>query len=168
MYKDCVPYKRKTIYILLTLPLLVLFATVAVYLWGLNTIAFTVYCLLIIIAVLSQSYCCAYQSCPYIGRFCPGIGGILILSSVIALALKNVKRVPFLFNLFMTLAIGCFLGVIIFPMFFIYKEGFLLLTAYTVLSIGYLFLFFRLVCPACATRDTCPGGMASEKMFHTN
>ena len=92
MHTDCIPYKRKALYLLLTVPIIILYLVIMGYLWKINTIVFFIYLSLFALSILFQSYCCEYQSCPYIGKFCPGIGGFIIPASVVALLLKKIKK----------------------------------------------------------------------------
>ena len=85
MYKDCIPYKRKVLYLLLTVPIIIQYLVIIGYLWEINKLVFIIYCSFFVLAILFQSYCCVYQSCPYIGKFCPGIGGFIVPASVVAL-----------------------------------------------------------------------------------
>lgn len=167
MYKNCVPYKKKALYLLLTIPIVAIFIAIAVYLWTTNLIAFIIYCSLFLAVILLQSYCCAYQDCPYTGKFCPGIGGVIMLSSLIALLLKNIKKSKKLFDFFATLGFTCLLAIMIFPAFFIYKINIIVLVAYLIIAIFYFIAFFVLICPVCAIRDTCPGGKMSGKILNT-
>ena len=165
MYKDCIPYKRKALYLLLTGPIVVLYLVIIGYLWEVDKLIFTVYCSLFVLIILFQSYCCTYQNCPYMGKFCPGMGGFIVPASIVALLLKKVKRVKTLFNLFALLAFLCLLGIILLPVYFIYKLGLNLLIFYSVIVIAYSLLFLVLICPVCAIRDSCPAGKVSSNMF---
>jgi hypothetical protein len=164
MYKDCIPYKRKLLYLLLTVPIIILYLLIILYLWEINKLVFTIYCSLFILGILFQSYCCAYQSCPYIGKFCPGLGGFIVPASVVALLLKKVKKVKALFDLFASLGFICLLGIIILPVYFIYRLGVNLLIFYSIIVISYNILFLLFICPFCAIRDTCPAGKTSSNI----
>ncbi|MBN1695650.1 hypothetical protein JW879_09705 [candidate division WOR-3 bacterium] len=150
---------------LLTIPIIILYLFVIVHLWELNKLIFTIYCSLFVLGILFQSYCCAYQRCPYIGKFCPGLGGFIIPASIVALLLKKVKKVKSLFDLFASLGFLCLLGIIILPIYFIYKLGVNLLIFYSIIVIAYSVLFLVLICPVCAIRDTCPAGKASSNIY---
>ncbi|MEJ2567609.1 MAG: hypothetical protein P8Z50_01825 [candidate division WOR-3 bacterium] len=164
MYEECVPYKRKKLYLLLTIPIVILYLAIIVYLWQVNKLIFAVYCSLFILVILFQSYCCAYQNCPYMGKFCPGLGGFIIPASIVALLLKKVKKVKVLFDLFASIAFICLLGIILLPVYFIYKLELYLLIFYSVIVITYSILFLLLICPVCAIRDTCPAGKTSSNI----
>jgi|AntAceMinimDraft_17_1070374.scaffolds.fasta_scaffold10473_3 hypothetical protein len=165
MFKDCIPFKKKALYLVLTIPIVIIFILIVLYLWQTGLIPFIIYCCLFLLVIMLQSYCCAYQDCPYIGKFCPGIGGITILSSVIALLWKNTKRSEKMFNLFASIGFSCLIGIVVFPLFFIYKLGIFVLISYLVIAIFYCITFFALICPFCAIRDTCPGGKIAGQIF---
>ena len=164
MYKDCVPYKRKALYLILTIPIIILYLVIMIHLWQVNKLIFAIYCSFFILGILFQSYCCAYQDCPYIGKFCPGLGGFLIPASLVALLLRKVKKVKVLFDLCASIAFICLLGIILLPVYFIFKLGLLLLILYSVIVVVYIVLFLLLICPACAIRDTCPAGKTSSNI----
>ena len=168
MYKDCVPFKKKVLYLLLTIPLVTIFIAIAIYFWLTGLIPFIIYSSLFLMVIIFQSYCCAYQDCPYIGNFCPGIGGIIMISSIIALLLKKIKKSKILFELFASLGFTCLIGITIFPLFFIYKLGIIVLISYLIIAILYFIAFFALICPVCAIRNTCPGGKMSGKILNVN
>jgi hypothetical protein len=167
VYKDCIPYRRKVLYLLLTVPIVILYISIMAHLWQVNKLIFTICCSLFVLGILFQSYCCAYQSCPYIGKFCPGLGGFIIPASIVALLLKKVKKVKTLFDLFATLAFICLLAIILLPVYFVFKLGVNLLIFYSIIVIAYSILFLVLICPACAIRDTCPAGKVSSNISKT-
>ena len=74
---SCVPYRRKKLYFLLTVPLVVLLMAVFVYLWTFSLLLSIVFLSFYLAICFFQAYCCAYQDCPYVGGFCPAIVGIL-------------------------------------------------------------------------------------------
>lgn len=165
MYPECVPFKKKALYLALTLPIVVVFILIAVYLYPLSRPAFVFYVSCFAAVMLFQSYCCAYQDCPYVGKFCPGIGGITVLSSLIALLLRKAKKSKTLFNVFATLGFLCLIIITVFPVFYLMRTSIIVGIGYIVVSVLYIVLFFRFVCPACAIRDTCPGGKSASALF---
>ncbi|MEJ2356292.1 MAG: hypothetical protein P8Y62_10435 [candidate division WOR-3 bacterium] len=164
MYKDCVPYKRKALYLILTIPIIILYLVIMIHLWQVNKLIFAIYCSFFILGILFQSYCCAYQDCPYIGKFCPGLGGFLMPASLVARLLKKVKKAKIMFDLCASIAFICLLGIILLPVYFIYKLGLFLLILYSVIVVVYIVSFLLLICPACAIRDTCPAGKTSSNI----
>lgn len=156
---SCVPYRRKRAYFILTVPFLIVLVLVAVYLWSIGFALSLIFISLFIIANLSQSYCCAYQDCPYIGGFCPAVAGIMPSGMLARLIRgKRVKKSETLFNLLAAIAFLSLVGLIGFPLFWIADLSIPLAIGYFVLNIAYYTAFFLAICPACAIRDTCPGG----------
>ena len=156
---SCVPYCRKRAYFILTVPFLILLILVAVYLWSISFALSMIFISLFVMANLFQSYCCAYQDCPYVGGFCPAVAGIMpsgILAKIILR--KRVKKSETLFNLFAAIAFLSLLGLIGFPLFWIADLSIPLAIGYFTLNIAYYIAFFLIICPACAIRNTCPGG----------
>ena len=157
---SCVPYRRKGLYLILTMPFLVLLVSVFVYLWT--------YSFILSIALLSfysamcyfQAYCCAYQDCPYVGGFCPAIVGIIPASLLTKLIYgkKQVVRSKKSFEMHAAVASVGWLGLIAFPLFWIAKLGIAVAAGYVVCHAVYYVIFGLTICPACAIRHTCPGG----------
>lgn len=156
---SCVPYARKRAYFILTVPFLILLILVAVYLWSISFSLSLIFISLFIMANLFQSYCCAYQDCAYAGGFCPAVAGIMPSSMLAKIILrKKVKRSKSLFDLFAAIAFLSLLGLIGFPLFWIADISISLAIGYFALNIAYYLTFFLAICPACAIRNTCPGG----------
>ncbi|MGD2105904.1 MAG: hypothetical protein PVJ55_12410, partial [Anaerolineae bacterium] len=74
---SCVPYRRKGLYLALTVPLLLLMTVVGVYLGAINPLLPGAFVLFYLSTSFFQAYCCAYQECPYVGGFCPAVIGIM-------------------------------------------------------------------------------------------
>lgn len=156
----CVPYHRKTLYLVLTVPFLAILALVAVYLWVFSpwlTVA-VVFCYLWI--SFFQAYCCACQECPYIGRFCPAIAGIVPASWLAKWIYGNreVTKSKVRFEIHAMVGTLGWLGWTLIPLWWIGKLHVLLAVAYVVWQIAYYVVFGLTICPACAVRETCPGG----------
>ena len=164
MRQDCVPYPRKTLYLLLTVPMMGIYVAIAVFLWHVNTVAFVAYCALFSIVAFGQSYVCVYLRCPYVGRFAPCVGGFCLPASQIARLLKNVKRSARIYNVSVSLAFLALLGIILLPIPFLYAHSAVLLLAYLGIVVAYAASFLWLICPACGIRHVCPGGQASTKL----
>ena len=156
---SCVPYCRKRAYFILTVPFLILLILVAVYLWSISFALSLIFISLFVMANLFQSYCCAYQDCPYVGGFCPAVAGIMPSGMLARLIRgKTVKNSETLFNLFAAIALLSLLGLIGFPLFWIADLSIPLAIGYFTLNIAYYIAFVLAICPACAIRNTCPGG----------
>ena len=117
---DCVPYKRKSLYLALTIPMIVMYIAIAAFLWQINVVFFAIYVSLFIFVALFMSYVCVYWQCPYVGKFAPCVGGFCLPSSQIARLFKNAKRSENKYNIFLTLAYVSFFAIILFPMYFLY------------------------------------------------
>ncbi len=157
---SCVPFRRKRLYFALTIPYLLLLTLVFVYLWTFSLVLTVVFLSLYLATCYFQTYCCAYQDCPYVGGFCPAIAGIMpasVLTKLIYSRRKIVKSKRS-FELHATLASICWLGLIVLPLFWIVKLGTASAAGYLAFHAVYYVIFGLTICPACATRRTCPGG----------
>jgi hypothetical protein len=159
-----VPYPRKSLYLLLTTPMIGIYIAIAVLLWNLNTVFFAIYCALFVTVAISQSYVCVYFRCPYVGKFAPCVGGFCLPSSQIARCFKNARRSERIYNIAVTIALAAFLGIIVFPMHFLYQQSLTLLLIYIAIVLFYAAGFLGFICPVCGTRHVCPGGQTSTKL----
>ena len=156
----CVPYRRKGLYWILTIPFLVLLISVLVYLWTFSYILSMVFLLFYFAMCYFQAYCCAYQDCPYVGGFCPAIAGIMPASLLTKLIYgrKKIVKSKRSFNVHATVASIGGIGLIVFPLFWISKIGISFAVGYVACHVVYYLVFVFSVCPACAIRYSCPGG----------
>jgi hypothetical protein len=159
---SCVPYRRKGLYFALTIPFLLLLVAVFVYLWRYSFVLSIVFASFFVGMSYFQAYCCAYQECPYVGGFCPAVIGIMP-ASLMAKVLygKGVVKSQRRFELSATLGVACWVGLILFPLFWIAKIGWIWAAGYVLCHVVYTVIFGATICPACAIRDICPGGRAS-------
>jgi hypothetical protein len=164
MNRDCVPYPRKSLYLLLTVPMIVMYVAIAAFLWQVSIAFFVIYLALFVVVAISQSYVCVYWRCPYVGKFAPCAGGFCLPSSQMARLFKNVERSETTYNIVVTLAFVGFLGIIVLPIYFLYQQGAVYLLAYLGIVLIYAASFLWLICPVCATRHVCPGGQTSTKL----
>lgn len=157
---SCVPYRRKRLYFALTIPFLALLILVFLYLWTFNFIFSVVFLAFYLATCYFQTYCCAYQECPYVGGFCPAIAGIMPASILTKLMYngKKVVKSRKRFEIYATLASLSWLGLIILPLFWIGKLGIAPAAGYLAFHVAYYLIFGLTICPVCATRHTCPGG----------
>jgi hypothetical protein len=156
----CVPYRRKTLYFILTVPFLAILVLVAVYLWAFSpwlTVAMAFFYLWM---SFFQAYCCACQECPYIGRFCPAIAGIVPASWMAKVIYGNRQVVKSKIRMEVQAIIGTlgWLCWTFLPLWWIAKLNVLLAVAYVAWQVVYYVIFGLTICPACAVRETCPGG----------
>jgi hypothetical protein len=163
-YHNCVPYQRKTLYLVLTVPMMVIYIAIALLLWQINVVFFAIYAALFVLVAIFMSYVCVYWECPYVGRFGPCVGGFCLPASQIARLHKKSDISETCYNLFLNLAYLSFFGIILFPIYFLFVKGFLYLLGYIGVVVVYWLLFTLFICPFCATRNICPGGQAAVKI----
>jgi hypothetical protein len=161
---DCVPYKRKSLYLALTIPMIVVYIVISSILWKVNVVVFAIYVSLFVFVAFFMSYVCVYWECPYVGKFAPCVGGFCLPSSQIARLFKNAKRSETRYNIFLTLAYVSFFGIILFPMYFLYVQNIVYLLVYIGIAVVYWVVFTLYICPVCGTRHVCPGGQAAVKI----
>lgn len=164
MSENCVPYRRKGLYLVLTVPMIALYVTIAAYLWTVGVVFFLIYVALFVLVAFLQGYVCVYWQCPYVGKFAPCVGGFCLPSSQIARLYRGVKRSERIYNVAVTLAFVCFFGIILFPIYFLYQLGIWFLVAYVGFVIVYALCFLLFICPVCGTRHVCPGGHTAVKL----
>ena len=164
MKNNCVPYQRKSLYLILTIPMIGIYIAIAAFLWQVSVVIFAVYCAQFVIVAISQSYVCVYWQCPYIGKFAPCVGGFCLPSSQIARLFKNARRSERTYNIAVALAFAAFFGIIILPIYFLYQQNPDYLLIYLGVALVYAVSFLWLICPVCYTRHVCPGGQTSTKL----
>lgn len=158
MPKPCKPYERKTLYLLLTVPMLLVYGAIAVYLWTVHILACLAYVTLFALVAILQAFICVTWECPYVGRFAPCVGGFCLPASRIAKLFENVELSESMYSLILTLAFAAFLGIIFFPVVFLYQAGLVYVAAYGGVALAYAVGFLLLICPVCATNAVCPAG----------
>ena len=163
---SCVPFPKKTLYMLLTVPLLLVLVLVFVYLWTCSPLLSLIFLLLFLAVCYFQAYCCAYQECPYIGRFCPAIVGIMPASffAKFIYGEKKIVKSGRRFRINIALATISWLALAIFPLFWILRAHVLLAAGYLACHLAYSLVFFLTICPVCAIRNTCPGGKLQKAL----
>jgi len=164
MNEHDVPYRRKTLYLLLTLPMLGMYGAIAVFLWTVHPIYLVIYAAFFVLVAIFQSYVCVHWQCPYVGRFAPCVGGFCLPSSQIARLFKGVKRPEKTYAVVLTLAYVNFFGIILFPIYFMYRQSFVYALIYVGIAAVYALCFLRFICPVCATRHVCPGGQTAMQL----
>jgi hypothetical protein len=163
----CVPYRRKALYFIITIPLMALYIAVFIYLWSFSFVWSLVFLSFYLLMCFFQAYCCAYQDCPYVGGFCPAITGILPASLLAKLLYgkKKIVKSKKLFDLNAMVATVGLLGLVFFPLYWLAKMGIIYAVGYIVLNIVYYLVFLLTICPVCAIRETCPGGQLQKLVF---
>ena len=161
---SCAPYKRKSLYWMLTIPMILVYVVIAVLLWRVKVVFFAVYVGLFVLVAFAMSYVCVYWRCPYVGRFAPCAGGFCLPASRIATLFRGAKRSEGRYKAFLSLAYVGFFGIILFPVYFLYVENVVFLVGYVGIAVVYGVLFMLYICPVCATRHVCPGGQTAVQM----
>jgi len=162
--EDCEPYSRKTLYLVLTIPMIVMYVVIAIIFWQNNIVAFFIYVSLFVFVAFFMSYVCVYWECPYVGKFAPCVGGFCLPSSQIARLFKNAKRSETRYSIFLNLAYVSFFGIILFPLYFLYVQNIIYSLVYIGIVIVYWVVFTLNICPVCGTRHVCPGGQTAVKL----
>ena len=169
--KNCIPYSKKKVYMIITIPLMLLILVIFGFLFFINPFLGIIYILFWFGANTFQSYCCEYQNCPYTKGFCPAVAGIIPASRIANLqTIRNMKKSKTRFDLFATLGSLCLLGLILFPLSFLLELDIIYLLGYLIFILIYACSFLWNVCPVCAIRGICPGGKASttiRRLFTT-
>jgi len=164
---SCVPFSRKTLYSILTTPFLVILLLVLIYLWTFSCWLSLLFLLLFLAVCYFQTYCCAYQECPYVGQFCPAIVGIMPASFMTKFIYRRKKIVKSKKRYWINIALAtmAWLGLVFFPLFWIAKLHDALAWGYIALHLIYYLIFGLTICPVCAIRNTCPGGKLQKALL---
>jgi hypothetical protein len=156
----CVPYRRKTLYFVLTVPFLTVLILTAAYLWAFSPWLTAGLALCYLGLFFLQAYCCACQECPYVGRFCPAVAGIMP-ASWLAKSIygrREIAKSKARFEIYAVIGFLGLLGIAILPLWWIAKLSVPLAVGYFVWQLVYYLIFELAICPVCAIRETCPGG----------
>jgi Zn finger protein HypA/HybF involved in hydrogenase expression len=164
MIETRVPYERKARYLLLTLPMIAMYVAIAVFLWTTHWVYFVVYCGLFVLVAVFQSQVCVHWQCPHVGSFAPCVGGFCLPSSQIARLFRRTKRSEKMYPVFLTLAYISFFGIILFPIYFIYRQGLVTMLVYLGVVAVYALCFLLFICPACGARQVCPAGQMAMRL----
>ena len=157
---NCVPYRRKGLYLALTIPMLLLMLAVLIYLGTYSILLSLAFVACYVVMSTFQAYCCAYQECPYVGGFCPAVLGIMPASLIAKVLYGNreIVRSKARFETYALVAILGWLGLVCLPVYWLGQLGTGFAVAYVACHALYALIFGLSVCPVCAIRDTCPGG----------
>ncbi|MBN1574781.1 MAG: hypothetical protein JW984_16415 [Deltaproteobacteria bacterium] len=161
------PYRRKKLYLLMTVPLLLIYILVFIYLWSINFILSLIFLSLYLIMCFFMAYCCVYQDCPYVGGFCPGAAGLMPASILAKLICGNRKIVKskWMFDINASTAFLAFLGMPFFPLYWLAKLGIVYAIGYFLIHLVYYLVFLLKICEVCAIKHICPGGRFRDKVF---
>lgn len=160
----CVPYRRKGLYWLITLPMLVMYGGILIYVGMAGILPALLYLGLMGGTALGQSYICACWDCPYVGRFAPCVGGFCLPASRLAGLWTHAPHSESRYQVVLNLTMAMFGGALLFPGYFLYRAGFFWMIGYVGAVFLYLAVFLFLVCPACATNQVCPAGQLAVRL----
>lgn len=164
MSKNCVPYRRRSLYLLLTVPMIVMYVAIFLLLWRGGLSFALAYGAFFLVVAICQSYVCVYWECPYIGKFAPCVGGFCLPSSRIARLFQNAEKSESTYNRALGLASVGLLGIVAWPVYFLYQLSPWILVAYLGIVVAYAASYLWLICPVCGTRYVCPGGQFSSTL----
>ncbi|MFP4446780.1 MAG: hypothetical protein ACLFPD_11110 [Desulfosudaceae bacterium] len=150
-----------------TAPFLLVMTAVLIFLWSYSFLPALALLFFYLAMCWFQAYCCVYQDCPYVGGFCPAIVGILPASFLARFLYRRrpVVKSPEKFNRRAMLATLCWLGIIGLPLYWLYLNSVVLAAGYVIFHAVYFVVFALTICPVCAIRNTCPGGMLQRLVF---
>lgn len=134
---------------------LVLVATISVY-W---TLALVV---LYLLGNFFQAGCCI--GCPYRGRYCPALFGILLANWISARIYQDRQYDEKFFKRNAALAETVVVIIAVLSCTLLFTIHWLYAIVFAVLGAIHLYLFFRRICPKCGYNETCPGGRAALKL----
>lgn len=162
----CIPYPRKGLYWLISIPYLGLLIITAIYLWQFGILISAIYISFYILSVILHGYICTFSGCPYKGEFCPGALAYFPVGKIALLFDKmKVKKSELLFNMFFGFVMLLSLGIIIFPLYWINSLGAGYSIGYILIILVYFIAFILAICPKCAMRFNCPLGKLSNSIF---
>lgn len=162
--ENCVPYRRKSLYLVMTLPFLGVYGVIAFTLGQLSLVYMIIYLVLLALTSLFQSFICVYWDCPYVGRFAPCVAGFCLPASQMARLWKKASLPERVYPLILNMTFMLFLGAILFPVYFLFRIGPVWMLAYLAAAGLYAVGFIRWICPHCATRKICPGGQLAVRL----
>ena len=105
---------------------------------------------------LFQAGCCV--GCPYRGRYCPAIMGIYLSNW---LSDRMYRDREFNETFFQRNALAAEIELvlfILFPVYWLWLTGWVLIPTYLALLAAHMVLFMPTQCEHCSYNDTCPGG----------
>ena len=177
---SCYPYRRKGLYMLIAIPYVAVLVSVFLYLLtkkepgsrvGRRLAPALVYLSFYLGMCYFQAYCCACQECPYIGEFCPAIAGIYP-ANILARnkygdreEIREMEKSQRRLRVNAALATLCWGGIMVFPLRRLAKRGASLAAGYLFVHAVYYLFHGLTICPACAIRDTCPGGQLQARVL---
>lgn len=179
---SCYPYSRRKLYLAIVIPYAAVLAAVFLYLlaakapqerdksaagggrWCLPSLIYLAFYLGM---CYFQAYCCACQDCPYIGEFCPALAGIYPANALARRKYgdRGVVKSEEAFKANAAAAAFCWGGMVLFPLPWLARRSAKLAAGYALAHAAYYLLHGLIVCPVCAIRETCPGGMLQSMVL---
>lgn len=164
MNDHCAPYPRKSLYLVLTIPMIAIYLAIAIFFWQAHRFLCVIYLALFVIAAVSQSVVCVYWKCPYVGEFAPCIGGFYLPSSQIAGLFKQARISERLYNVAASVSFAALFSIIALPVYVLYRQSVWVMLAYLGIIGIYAAFFLWWICPVCGTRNVCPAGQTSTRL----
>jgi hypothetical protein len=107
----------------------------------------------------------ACVGCPYRGKFCPAVFGVYLSNLISSLVYRNRHFEQRFYTINASFASVICVIALLFPVYWLYISGWHYLVLYIVLLLLHVYLFFPKICPKCSYNDTCPGGIAVNKLL---
>ena len=161
--KTCIPYPRKGIYWLVTLPFVMVLIGVAIFLGTFNISLAITYFSFYIVSTFLHGYVCSFSECPYKGTFCPGAFGWFPVGKI-AGKLKPKKKNDQLIGILFMFIMLCILGILVLPLYWLSNLGLAASIGYGLFIVIHFFSFVIFICPKCAGRGYCPTAKLSNTL----
>lgn len=161
----CIPYPRKGVYWMISLPYLVLMILTASYLWNFSEMLAIVYVGFYLLTITLHGYICSFSECPYKGKVCPGAFAWFPVGKIAGIFQRmKIKKSEIVINIFFLFILLAQLGILILPIYWIYKLDVLISIGYIIFILFHFFIFVLMICPRCAQRNICPTAKLSNKL----
>ena len=176
---SCYPFRRKKLYLAIVIPYIAVLAAAFFYLLarkdprdtsartGRRYLPGLTYLSFYLGMCYFQAYCCACQDCPYIGEFCPALAGIYPANTLARMkyGAKGAIKSEEAFKANAAAAAFCWGGLMLFPLPWLARRSAKLAAAFVFMHAVYYLAHGLVLCPVCAIRDTCPGGMLQSMVL---
>ena len=107
----------------------------------------------------------ACVGCPYRGKFCPAVFGVYFSNLTSSLIYKNRHFEQRFYNINASFASVICIIALVFPAYWLYINGWYYLFLYLVFLSLHVVTFFSKICPKCSYNNTCPGGIAANRIL---
>lgn len=162
-FKTCKSYRwtasDKWYYFLSLVPVLIGFAGVVFILSTYSIALVFVFLGLYFLTSIFQAGVCV--GCPYRGKFCPAVIGIYIGNIISQVIYPN--RAPNKRFIETNIKLGeTFVTItLLMPVYWLFSYGWYYLAFYIIAILIHLIFFYKVFCPKCSYKETCPGGKAT-------